>query len=480
MEKLSNTLMKKLQSEFLYLDNAKKIACVKLSGEVDLSNSSEFSSFIEKTFIQPWTKLIFDLEKLVYMNSSGFGALAGSIFREQDSKNRPVVLCKMNELLHPIFQILGFENICPIYDTIEQALQAPKNTKIQDAIEELHSSTQPQQEVTFPITRACTQCNRSSNFNKVGHYRCPFCRSIHLVDKYGQLQLVSKGNVPTPIEKQAEAPQNNIVPENDDDELPCDAKIKFSIPSDMKYLAQIRDFIFSFVENRFYNQDRNNMVVSLDEAVANAIEHAHNFDHTKRIYITLDVFTDKFIMTVKDSGVNTYRADLPELTLKREAVKEKGRGMGLILIKRMMDEISVAPTATNGTAIRMTKYYTKDSELVTRKILKDETPDTTFNNNAPVANNNAISNTTQSSEPETNNNNAISNTTQSSEPETTNNITSNTTETTTNSNNNIEDINNNVNAEVSTLDNQINVIENVEESVNLPTIEDQSDVLVEF
>ena len=92
------------------------------------------------------------------MNSSGFGILAGAILREQDQKNRPVVLCKMNELLHPIFQILGFENICPIYDTVDQALLAPKNTKIQEAIEEIHSSSQPQpQKEVTPRLESKTQ-----------------------------------------------------------------------------------------------------------------------------------------------------------------------------------------------------------------------------------------------------------------------------------------------------------------------------------
>lgn len=455
--------MKKLQTEFLYLDNAKETAFVKLSGEVDLSNSNEFSSFIEKIFIQPWNKLVFDLEKLVYMNSSGFGVLAGAILREQDQKNRPVVLCKMNELLHPIFQILGFENICPIYDTVDQALQAPKNTKIQEAIEEIHSSPkpQPQKEVTFPITRACTQCNRSSNFNKVGHYRCPFCRAIHLVDKYGTLQLISKGSVPTPLEKRKDDfSTDNIVHQNDENTIPCDERIEFSLPSDMKYLAQIRDFIFSFVENKFYKQDRNNMVVSLDEACANAIEHAHAFNRAKRIYITLDIFPDRFSMTVRDSGVNTYRADLPNLTLQKEVVKEKGRGMGLILIKRMMDEIVFAPTATNGTSIRMTKYYTKDSEQVSENNNKDDIIETTSNTTEAETNNNdVISNTTET---ETNDNDTIVNTTE-----------------TTDHSNDVEQ-NNTINSDLNNVDNQIDVMGNTEELVNLPTLETQLDELTEL
>ena len=353
MQHVGINAMKKLHMDFNYIRNSKDIAIVKLFGEVDLSNSADFSNFIEKVFANPWKQLVVDLEKLPYMSSTGFGVLAGAILREQEKSNRRVTLCKMHPSLRNIFQILGFESICPIHDSIEEAIREPKNLKIKEVQEKappFQVKTQDPVEETsnieFPIARSCTQCHRTSNFARPGHYRCPYCKSIHKVDDKGILHVIS---IPENLTKK-------------DEETKIDAEeIEITLPSDMEHLAKLRDFIFSFVDNFFKNQTRTNIMVSLDEACANAIEYGNKFDRTKKIYLKISVYHDKLKLTVKDSGVKTFNPSILSSELDRTKVKDKGRGMGLVLIKQMMDEVQIESTETEGTSICMVKYFDEKS-----------------------------------------------------------------------------------------------------------------------
>ena len=319
--------------EFNYLSSNKDIGVVKLIGEVDLVSLSEFSEFIEQVIQKPCQHLLFDLGELKYMNSTGFGLLASTAMEEKDKGEKEICFCNMHPTILNTYTLFGMQQVWPHYPTIEDAVSAIKKGQI--------TGETADDIITFPIIRSCTHCHRPSNFAQPGNYKCPYCKTIHHLDEQGELkQLVPPKKKPRPQKTE---------------ELITD-EIDISLPSDPMHLSRMRDFIFSFLTELFDEQQRANMAMAVDEAYANAIEHAHKSDRNKKVYMHIEVNIKKFSITIKDSGHNTFNNVIQRKEVNQGELKQTGRGMGLVLIKQMMDEVNFKPTETWGTAITMTKY----------------------------------------------------------------------------------------------------------------------------
>lgn len=329
--------MKKIQMEFNYLSQTKEIGIIKVGGEIDLNTVVEFSEFMEQALANPCQKLLIDLQNLAYANSSGFGILASAALVEQEKNGKKIVFCNMQPVISKVYNIFGMDQVCPQYTSLEQAmaaLQCPEK--------------KPQEKATFPLIRTCTECQKPSNFPKAGHYKCPYCNTIHYLDEDGNLQQINRS-------KKKKAAKEKSLATNIDE-------VDITLPSDKQHLSKLRDFIFSFLVDLFNEEERSRMAMAVDEACANAIEHAHGEDRSKKIHLHIEVSQKKFSMTVTDSGVNTFKNIVHRDQVNHDILKETGRGMGLILIKQMMDEVSLKPTDTWGTSITMTKYVKKDEE----------------------------------------------------------------------------------------------------------------------
>lgn len=322
--------MQNLQMEFNYLNQEKNSAVVKITGEVDMKNVPEFTEFISKVLEDQCQKIFFDLQGLSYMSSTGFGVLASAAIEEKEKGERQIFFCNLHPTILNTYTLFGMEQVWPPYESIEKALKSASEKK-----EEVEKAT-------FPLIKSCTYCHKPSNFAKPGHYKCPHCGTIHQLFDTGEL-------------KQVVRPKKKSSKDLNTTELVTD-EIDISLPSDAVHLSRIRDFIFSFLTESFEEQDRSNMAMAVDEAVANAIEHAHKNDRNKKVYIHIELNIKKFVITIKDSGNNTFNSIIQKDNISQNQLKETGRGMGLILIKQMMDEVNLKPTETWGTAITMTKY----------------------------------------------------------------------------------------------------------------------------
>ena len=290
----------------------------------------------------PCNKLLFNLQGLQYMNSTGFGVLASVAMEEKDKGEKQICFCNMHPTILNTYTIFGMEQVWPQYPTIEAALASLAEGK-RSALEE------PEEEVVnFPLIRSCTHCNRPSNFPKPGNYKCPYCSTIHQLDNKGNLKQITR-----PPRKKMES--NKF-------EAGVTDEIDISVPSDPYHLSRVRDFIFSFLPETFNEEVRSSMVMAVDEAFANAIEHAHKNDRSKKVQMHIEVSLKRVAITVKDSGENTFNKIVQKKQVNQDQIKKTGRGMGLLLIKQMMDEVNLKPTETWGTAVTMIKYAPSEGE----------------------------------------------------------------------------------------------------------------------
>jgi anti-sigma regulatory factor (Ser/Thr protein kinase) len=120
------------------------------------------------------------------------------------------------------------------------------------------------------------------------------------------------------------------------------------VPADLSRLPEVRAFAEEVaLECGFSPDDRYAIKSSLNEAVANAVEHgSHAPDDEVRIEAATEA--GSLVLYVRDTG--TFR---PRVWRGGE-ISERGRGLDFI--GRLMDEVDVRP-GRGGTEVRMVKRF---------------------------------------------------------------------------------------------------------------------------
>ena len=93
------------------------------------------------------------------------------------------------------------------------------------------------------------------------------------------------------------------------------------------------------------------------EACINAFEHSNSPD--RHVYLTFVAEEDKLLVIVRDfgKGFDPTAVDPSRTRIKEKLTGLQSRGWGLVLIKRLMDQVEFYDIAP-GTELRMTKYLT--------------------------------------------------------------------------------------------------------------------------
>ena len=94
--------------------------------------------------------------------------------------------------------------------------------------------------------------------------------------------------------------------------------------------------------------------LALIEACINAFEHSGSED--RKVYLNFIAQEDRLLIVVRDFGKGFDPLAIPEPVIQNK-LNSMGnrRGWGLMLIRRMMDEV-VFEDAGTGTSLRMVKY----------------------------------------------------------------------------------------------------------------------------
>jgi serine/threonine-protein kinase RsbW len=137
-------------------------------------------------------------------------------------------------------------------------------------------------------------------------------------------------------------------------------------PGDITYLHRIREFIAGIAtEVGIDQQDIDNIELAVDEACTNVIEHGYAPDDPdKEITVRMEIDTTKLVLTVIDHAkpfnIVKYRPrDISEL-------QEEGQngGLGIRLIKRIMDTIDYKTTSDGYNELVMTKYFKSSNHRI--------------------------------------------------------------------------------------------------------------------
>lgn len=137
------------------------------------------------------------------------------------------------------------------------------------------------------------------------------------------------------------------------------------IPGERKYLSEVRDFVREIVDvSSFQEKDRNLICVAVDEAIANIMEHAYEGrepGNEEKIIIemSLELLPDSLIVLINDTG-NRFDPTTVSLPDIQEHIKSgKKRGLGIFLMRQIMDEVQYSYKQGVQNELKMVKYVKK-------------------------------------------------------------------------------------------------------------------------
>lgn len=112
-----------IKIELEVIDQDARVMLVSVSGYVDQANCYLMQDTIDKCLADKFFCLVFDLQKLMYMSSAGWGVLIGEIKRFRENGG-DIKLANMGPEIYEIYQMLEFYHIISEYPSAEDALNS--------------------------------------------------------------------------------------------------------------------------------------------------------------------------------------------------------------------------------------------------------------------------------------------------------------------------------------------------------------------
>jgi len=134
-------------------------------------------------------------------------------------------------------------------------------------------------------------------------------------------------------------------------------RVSISLPFKPEYVSVGR-LTASIIANQmgFNIEDIEDIKVAVGEACNNAIIHGKNKSEDDNYKISFIVAEDRFIATVEDNG-NGFEVDKCPVP---DPCNPKEGGLGIFIIKTLMDEVEIDSCPGQGTRIIMTKFFKED------------------------------------------------------------------------------------------------------------------------
>lgn len=134
-------------------------------------------------------------------------------------------------------------------------------------------------------------------------------------------------------------------------------KKRLSVNSTTNNLARIRSFIKTQSQNVGFDEDTaNKIVLAADEACTNIIKHAYKYSTKGKININLSFSNNKLRIAITDEGMQFNSKSIPEPDLKKYYQEKRVGGLGMFLMKKLMDEVSYSQPNSKKNKVTLIKY----------------------------------------------------------------------------------------------------------------------------
>lgn len=132
---------------------------------------------------------------------------------------------------------------------------------------------------------------------------------------------------------------------------------RLSVKSTTDNLARIRDFIKEQASSAGFNADEaNKIVLAVDEACTNIIKHAYKYSDSGKININISFNKSRLRISITDDGSQFNSSSVPEPDLKKYYEERRVGGLGMYLMKRLMDEVIYSQPSSKRNKVTLIKY----------------------------------------------------------------------------------------------------------------------------
>lgn len=132
---------------------------------------------------------------------------------------------------------------------------------------------------------------------------------------------------------------------------------KLTIGCKKEELIKIRQFTSDALElHKVPDLEAHKLVLAVDEVCANLIIHANDCNPQSHIEFNIDFRPAQIIFTFKDKGVGFDINEYESPSMDELVTSRRQGGLGLILVKRIMDKIEFS-TEKNHNICRLIKTY---------------------------------------------------------------------------------------------------------------------------
>lgn len=122
-------------------------------------------------------------------------------------------------------------------------------------------------------------------------------------------------------------------------------------------LAMIRHFINETANDIGLTEElKGKIMLSVDEACTNIIKHAYKYSSTGNINITVSVNKSQYKVTITDDGTHFHPEKIPDPDLVKYHQQKKVGGLGMFLMKKLMDEVVYKTLKNDRNQVVLVKY----------------------------------------------------------------------------------------------------------------------------
>ena len=123
-----------------------------------------------------------------------------------------------------------------------------------------------------------------------------------------------------------------------------------------EYLDEIRDFVGEVARaGGFSDKDVYNIQLATDEAASNIIEHAYENQSDGVLELSCGMRGDVIIIILIDHGESFDPSEIPLPDLKADLSDRKIGGLGIFLMRKLMDEVHYEPRPNKSNVLTMIK-----------------------------------------------------------------------------------------------------------------------------
>ena len=134
------------------------------------------------------------------------------------------------------------------------------------------------------------------------------------------------------------------------------------VPSSPEHQSMIRDFVNQVGSRAGFDENQVQMLtLAVDEAVANVIEHAYRMDPSKAIQVRIIVDDEQVQIDIVDTGESFDPARVKQKGLDQLVAERRSGGLGLRLIRTIMDDVQYRIIPGEMNELRMVKRLPKKS-----------------------------------------------------------------------------------------------------------------------